>query len=212
MLGYKVAKTEEDVRCIITLLIPSDAMTNLNRTSVKNKQYAKYRTNKAYVVEIADIDGSLHKFAWSAFSTKQMLYAVGGLLEDEDYDADSENVCSGGIHFFLERGVAELYRLTRTSDGLLQKWYDNGNLREQLSFTNGCADGLCREWYYNGQLRYEGTYICGKQHGVVKKWHPNGVLCCEWMFDNGIENGLFRRWSDTGHLEGETYYKNGVII
>lgn len=212
MDGYKLAINEDGMRVVVYLSIPNDALTNIYRKSVRVKQSAKYRTNKARIVRIEGTDGTCYLFAWSAFSDKQMLYAAGGILEDDNFDTDPDTVCSGGIHFFLDKRVAELYGLTKISTGLFQKWYDNGYLHRQLNFTEGCGDGICSEWYNNGQLSYEGNYVRGEEHGAVRKWYRNGMLKCEWNYKNGVEDGVFRRWSDAGELEGETRYKNGKLV
>ena len=57
MRAYKVAE-HYDERVIVTLEIPSDAITNIYRESVVVMATAKHRANKAFVVNIKDDEGN----------------------------------------------------------------------------------------------------------------------------------------------------------
>ena len=126
MIGYKAA-FNENTRVVITLEIPDDALTNINRTSVVVKEKAKHRANKVKVLKIEDKQGKEYKTAETGFFREKILvYRVGETLEEPTYDTDIEQVCSRGIHFFLDKTVAEQYEILEIENGLLESFYDTG--------------------------------------------------------------------------------------
>ena len=82
MIGYKVAKNGEK-RVVVTLEIPSDALTNMDRSTVAVKETAKHRASKAKVLKIEDEEGNCYPIAISFnYDKKSLEYKVGELLED----------------------------------------------------------------------------------------------------------------------------------
>ncbi len=235
MLAYKAALNgDKDV--LITLEIPSDAITNLNRSNIVNKETAKYRTNKAKVLKIEDKEGNPYETATTAFyEHKDLTYRVGETLTCEDYTMDPEMVCAAGIHFFLTREVAEQYGVEHLENGILRAWHANGQMSCETTYVNGKEDGVCQFWYANGQKRYElpyangamegvrrewyangqkaseDTYVNGNMHGRCVGWFENGVKQYEAMLQNWLEVGYARFWHKNGQLESETLYSDGVV-
>ena len=210
MIGYKVAQTTDEKRVIITLDIPNDACTNMNRTNIVNKDTATYRTNKATVRSIEDENGNIYETATSCIYTdNQLTYNIGETLVVEDYDTNVENVCSTGIHYFLNRRVAELYGLDTIKNGLYQKWHENGQKFEECTVVNGKCQGLYQQWHENGQKWVEYTYVNGKCQGLYQSWHENGQKRVEYTFVNGNFEGLYQKWDDNGKKLVEHTYVNG---
>lgn len=161
MIGYKIAKNG-DTRVVVTLEIPDDAQTNIGRSSVAMKETAKYRTNKAKVLEISDCDGKQYTIAFSFnYVFKTLTYIVGQVLEDVYYDPDPEKVCAAGIHFFLSRTRAELYGYKYVQNGLFQSWYDNGQKEFEVTYKDGKYHGHFQKWNMNGQLIVKSEYVNG---------------------------------------------------
>ena len=52
--------------------------------------------------------------------------------------------------------------------GLYQKWYSNGQLREEIKYVNGKIHGLHQSWFENGQLEEEINYVNGKKQGLYQ--------------------------------------------
>ncbi len=230
MIGYKVAKNDE-TRVIITLEIPEDALTNMNRSSVAIKETAKYRTNKAKVLKIEDSEGNTYQSAESGFYyTKKLTYKIGEVIVCEDFDMNLEKICSTGIHFFLDRKLAEEYFLHKLVDGLvtyhdngqkmleishvddkklIQSWYENGNKEVEYYSVQEQRDGLYNAWYYNGQKRYEINYKIGKEDSLSKGWYSSGEKLFEKNYKNGKLERLQLSWHLNGHKMCEENYKDG---
>ena len=91
--GYKIVK----------LRIPEDAL----RSSATTR---KCRCNKAEVVEIYNIDGTIadERIVSSNYDSS-FTYEVGKTVEVQDFDTNRWNECAKGIHFFINRQEAINY-------------------------------------------------------------------------------------------------------
>lgn len=88
---------------IVKLQIPEDA----RRSSAGCE---KCRCDKAFVIEIQNIDGS-NAYIETICSDhdENFVYAVGATVEVSDFDDDRWNECAPGIHFFIDRRAALEY-------------------------------------------------------------------------------------------------------
>lgn len=88
---------------IIKLKIPADAKRGSATSS-------KCRCNKAKVLEIQEIDGSISdKTKISSDYDKTFIYEVGKTVSVKDFCEDRWRECSQGIHFFINRQSAVEY-------------------------------------------------------------------------------------------------------
>ena len=212
MIGYKVAKNAEGNCVVVTLEIPGDALTNMERSSVAFRETAKHRANKAKVVAIEDQLGTSYTTATSFnYQHKSLTYTVGEMVEEPSYNPDPDQVCAKGIHFFLTRHVAELYDLTKVENGLYQKWHDNGQKWEEVTYLDGKRHGLYQSWHDNGQKHVEDTYVVGKLHGLFQGWFSNGQKHVEETYVDGKPHGLFQGWFSNGQKHVEDTYVDGKL-
>ena len=72
----------------------------------KNKLYAKYRTNRAFVCEIYDKDIKENINNISSDRDNNFKYIVGQYIEEIKYDENINEICTSGIHFFLAEECA----------------------------------------------------------------------------------------------------------
>ena len=88
---------------IVKLQIPEDA----RRSSAGCE---KCRCDKAFVIEIQNIDGSNADIGMICSDhDENFVYAVGATVEVSDFDGDRWNECAPGIHFFIDRRAAVEY-------------------------------------------------------------------------------------------------------
>ena len=88
---------------IVKLRIPEDA----RRSSATGN---KCRCDKAFVVEIQNIDGSKADVDTVASNyDSNFAYVVGAMVEVNDFDDNRWNECAPGIHFFIDRRAAVEY-------------------------------------------------------------------------------------------------------
>ena len=202
MIGYKFATTfRGDKDLILTLEIPADAITNMDRPGIVVKETASYRANKVKVLSIEDTDGTPHGVAYSGLGTKkQEYYVVGRITEDPTYNMDNTLVDAAGLHFFLLRQAAENYimRPIKGGNGVYQTWYANGQLRLEYPVVDNKPHGPYQTWFSNGQLSMYDNYVNGVKHGPCQVWYNNGQLSHERAYVDGKQHGLCRTWQPTG--------------
>ena len=88
---------------IVKLQIPEDA----RRSSAGGE---KCRCDKAYVVEIQNMDGTKADIETiHSDHDANFVYTVGATVEVSDFDDDRWNECASGIHFFIDRRAAVEY-------------------------------------------------------------------------------------------------------
>ena len=88
---------------IVKLEIPADAQ----RSSATGR---KCRCDKAKVIEIQELDGSLSELTEVASGyDRNFVYRVGEIAEEPKYDEDRWKECAPGIHFFINRQEAVDY-------------------------------------------------------------------------------------------------------
>ena len=89
---------------IVKLKICEDAERSSSTT-------IKCRCSKAEVLEIQNLDGSIADITKICSNhDKNFIYKVGETVEVKDFDKCRWNECSTGIHFFIDRDVAVLYK------------------------------------------------------------------------------------------------------
>ena len=100
-IGWKVANKK-----IVKLYIPDDAL----RSSATTR---KCRCNKAEVVEIYNLDGTIaEQRCVKSDYNNDFVYKVGETVIVDNFDKERWNECSSGIHFFLNRQEAINYDLS----------------------------------------------------------------------------------------------------
>ncbi len=207
--AYKAA-VAEDTRVLITLEIPDDAITNMNRKDIVNKQTAKHRTNKAFVRQIIDKNGKVYKCAQS-INIKKIIYKVGEMVNETTFNMNIDEVCTSGIHFFLDKECAERYDMYigQMINGKLKSWYDNGQLHTEYIEMYEGNKGIGRSWHINGTLASECTFINRKKHGIERYWYENGLLSYECEYIRGGKYGIEKKWYGNGQLYYTCTYMYG---
>ena len=97
-IGWKKASGK-----IVKLRIPEDALRSSSTTR-------KCRCNKAEVIEIYNIDGTIadERIVKSSYNSS-FTYEVGKTVEVQDFDTNRWEECTRGIHFFINRQEAINY-------------------------------------------------------------------------------------------------------
>ena len=164
--------TGENSEYIVTLEIPNDAKTNLERKAVANSKYAKYRCSKALVVDIEHKKTKKKKDCVRSTFTANFVYKTGDVVTELFFDCNLEKVCTHGIHFFKTKEQALVYYTyyTKPKNGEYKLWYDNGQLNIECVYKDGKLEGEYKSWHYFGQLNVECVYKDGKLEGDYK-WH-----------------------------------------
>ncbi len=200
----------------------SDTKTNMKR-KVINKRYAKFRTNKAFVLSIVDKMTGEEKNTVSSAYDNNFKYTKNKWIHSEDYDESIDQVCTTGIHFFLDKERAFLYGMkTPSVNSLITKilrppylvnnkytiWDDDGAKSDEIPYKNNKIDGIVKDYYDNENLRSETTYVNDKKHGPSKEYNDDKELFIECNYFDDELHGMCKRYY--GNKE-EIPYHHGKI-
>ena len=97
-IGYKKADNK-----IVKLLITEDA----KRSSATTR---KCRCSKAKVLSITSLDGKEEYTKVASDHNSNFIYEVGKIVEVENFDENRWKECTTGIHFFITRDEAVMYK------------------------------------------------------------------------------------------------------
>lgn len=91
-------------------------------------------------------------------------------------------------------------------------YYESGQLKEEMSVTDGELNGLDKQYYESGQLLSEDPYTNGFENGIEKQYYESGQLAYEKPFVHGVLTGTIKVYTESGCLSQESYYENGNEI
>ena len=96
------------------------------------------------------------------------------------------------VTVFHPSGIPHLkYTLVRGKrDGLMQRWDEQGNLREKTYYMQEVKHGPNVYLYPSGKKELEGYFSMNKRDGVWWGWHEDGTL----KFKSEYREGELRGW------------------
>jgi antitoxin component YwqK of YwqJK toxin-antitoxin module len=216
MKGYKIGLIG-NAKVLIVLSIPYDALTNINRPNIINKNNAKYRCSHAYVTHIIDASFNTYQYAISGFYNKKIIYEIGKLVTSEfDKDITIEN--GRGIHFFLDHNIALNYRIPILQQYWLDKenvfryYYGNGQLHQEINYTldnhNRIAYKIIQEYYPNGQIKLDYNLAINKYDGLYTEWYASGIMKKRLVYDKNKVISYIEHWDIRGNKHYIYYGSN----
>ena len=114
--------------------------------------------------------------------------------------------------FWVTGYFAESQNKDTKHEGVLEEFYDNGQLKIKFNFNNGKKNGVQKKWYKNGQLQSLYNYDDAKLTGIQKKWYENGSLKAEWHYKNDKLDGITKEWYSNGNIKFSKKYEDGILI
>jgi TonB family protein len=96
-------------------------------------------------------------------------------------------------------------------NGIIKTYYEDGTIRESLSFSDDVYNGTSYWYYRNGNVKLEKTYSDGVLNGWIKKYYKTGLLKEEFRVEMGVKDGLHKFYYENGGLAEVRTYENGVL-
>jgi MORN repeat variant len=93
-----------------------------------------------------------------------------------------ERVCRGNYRWLEAAGIA--YVLT---DGVAERWHDNGRMYAQSTYVSGKPHGEYFWWHVNGQMGEKSNYVNGKTHGECTWWYSDGQMREQASYVDGVK-------------------------
>ena len=94
-------------------------------------------------------------------------------------------------------------------EGWRRIYLESGFMFSEMEFRDGVGNGVIREWRADGSKRLEGTIKDGEFHGRFSLWWPNGLLMEGGVYSNGKHTKGYRYYTDTGEMWKEVAHDEG---
>jgi antitoxin component YwqK of YwqJK toxin-antitoxin module len=90
-------------------------------------------------------------------------------------------------------------------------YYSSSKIKEINDYKDGELNGKSIGYYENGNLRYDISYKDDEKDGVAKFYHPNGKLKQIGHYSEGSLSGSWTDYNERGDLASNYYYLNGDL-
>ena len=119
-------------------------------------------------------------------------------------------------HYYDKEGVL-LYTYTlpygRTNFYDLTEYYPNGNIYKMRTYpTDKNTENENKEFYENGELKYQVSTVKNKLSGISTQYYGNGNKKSEEAYVGGKRNGKCLYWNLDGSFKNTLFYKDGIEI
>jgi len=118
-----------------------------------------------------------------------------------------------GMLYELEPETGDTVLLAAYHNGLLhgrvKKWYANGQLMEERSYSDGQKNGMQTGLWENGIPKFKFMAKADAYEGELKEWTVDGKLIHLANFKDGLEEGVQKLWYDNGKIRANYVIKNG---
>ena len=91
------------------------------------------------------------------------------------------------------------------------KYYDNGNLMEEPSFTEYFRDGEWKQLFDNERLQYLTTYSMGKKYGLYEEWTIKKELVQRGYYEYDLMSALWTYAKNDSVIKYEVYDADSII-
>ena len=105
----------------------------------------------------------------------------------------------------------EVFIMNGKKEGIYRKYYENGQLCEEVNYIDDKMNGIYKRYHENGQLWIEVNYIDNEKNGIYKSYYENGQLWLEVNYIDDKENGIYKLYYQDGKLFEEVNYIDGEI-
>lgn len=91
-------------------------------------------------------------------------------------------------------------------------YHNNGKIESIVHFRDKVRDGDATFFWENGNLKKELTYVNGRVEGLVRRYDENGILREMFVIQNGRREGPTSLFDSTGSYIDDIYYEEGILV
>ena len=95
-------------------------------------------------------------------------------------------------------------------DGMIQEFFADGTLKEEVHYLQGVQQGAKKVWYTNGQLAKIGNMLDDRWHGKYEEWYEDGNPKLIGRYVDGKQDGEWLFFDKEGKELPSLTFKNGV--
>lgn len=118
-----------------------------------------------------------------------------------NHDQDQQNYLLVKVNvneLLLKPEQGLVYYKDKPFSGVSLDHYDDGSLKESITYYNGKKHGDHLKFFIHGTVSYKANYVENKKHGEVATWWINGNKRSEFHFRNGNAEGKQYQWYQSG--------------
>jgi len=93
--------------------------------------------------------------------------------------------------------------------GDYKEYYDNGQVRQEMTVLNGRIDGMVNVWFRTGNLKETRVFKEGRRSGVWVSYNEQGKKTGEASYKDDLKDGPWKIWDDAGILRYDMLYRKG---
>jgi antitoxin component YwqK of YwqJK toxin-antitoxin module len=151
---------------------------------------------------------------------KKVFYPNGNLQEEKIFDGST---AKGPVKLYYPSGkLRETFNLkewcishfdwcTQKIDGQWKEYYENGNLKANITYVSGYEHGIAKFYSEKGLIIEKTNYYRNKTHGTVKKYFKNGNPHLILSADLGIIKGPFLEFYQDGGIRSISFLRGKNI-
>ncbi|HOP49407.1 MAG TPA: hypothetical protein PK887_02135 [Ignavibacteriales bacterium] len=94
---------------------------------------------------------------------------------------------------------------------ILKSYYDNGNLKAEISYVNNVRDGYTKLYFENGQIAEEAFFEKGVLSGFYYSYYLNGQIKTSAYYKDGVLNGVKINYDSLGNIIDYFVFEDGEI-
>jgi antitoxin component YwqK of YwqJK toxin-antitoxin module len=225
MFGFTLGFIREPTRekkVLVTLYIPTDAITNENRKEVVNIKTALHKTSKAMPVMIQDINLNMYESCLYAYKSDIIFNLNHMFVMSECFMSKptKRNVSEEAVTRLLEnslyyyKSVEPFHFMSETEvrNCTLKKWFSNGQIENEITIVNGKRHGTQIIYNKDGTVKSTLEYENDMLNGYTRTYHQTGYRHLDIHFLNNKKQGLCRKWKADGCLEKSYIFDEDTLI
>jgi len=91
-------------------------------------------------------------------------------------------------------------------------YYSNGKIESIVHLRDNFRDGDASFFWDNGNIKEELSYVNGRVEGLVRRYNRDGVLQEMFSIENGRREGPTSLFDSTGKYIDDIYYEEGILV
>lgn len=103
------------------------------------------------------------------------------------------------------------FELTAQEDSVVN-YYNNRNTKSIVHLRDNFRDGDAKFFWENGKVKEELSYVNGRVEGLVRRYNEDGILQEMFSIENGKREGPTSLFDSTGKYIDDIFYEEGILV
>lgn len=91
-------------------------------------------------------------------------------------------------------------------------YFSNGKIESIIHIRDNFRDGDAKFFWENGNIKEEISYVSGRVEGLVRRYNQDGVLREMFSIENGKREGPTSLFDSTGKYIDDIFYEEGILV